>query len=786
MNSENRHLAAENTITIPVSVNSDLTILRENPIANKVGSPLASLFNEFTSSGTVETPQSRDFRLSAESVVINAVAVSDGNQLLTDLEALGLENGSVDGLVVSGELPIASIEEAANLESLKFAGESIAISRVGLVTSQGVSALLADDARSTFGFNGTGVTVGVLSDSYNSRGGAASDIANGDLPGTGNPLGKTTPVNVLQESSTGGIDEGRAMLQLIHDVAPGAELAFATAHGGEANFAKNIRQLATEAGADVIVDDIIYLSEPMFQDGIVARAVNEVVANGVAYFSAAGNEGRNSYESAFIPSSQNLTGFGQLHDFNPGPGEDVFQRITIPIGGRLIISFQWDSPFFSVNGGAGSPNDLDILLFNSSNTTILAGSNRANIGGDPVEFFSHTNFSSTTQFNLAIAKHSGPNPGLMKYIVFGDSTINEYNTNSPTAFGHPNASGAQAVGAAFYQQTPEFGVNPPVIESFSSPGPVPILFDANGNRLQNPEIRQKPEIVAPDGTNTTFFPPFANARNPEGDAFPNFFGTSAAAPHAAGVAALLLSADPTATPAEIYDALESTAIDMNDPFTPGFDTGFDYGTGFGLIRADRAIEKLRPDITSLVNQGFENGDFTGWETIGDTSIRTSSFGVTPSQGVSQAFMTNGLGATVSSSNLEAFLNLTPGALNNLGNGNASEGSAIKRTFTAVAGDTLTFDWNFLTNEATPSSTSNDFAFYTVSSNPTAVTAVELGDTTSPNFVNSPAINYVQQTGYRSVSINIAQTGTYTLGLGVVDATDNIVNSALIVDNLALV
>src|SRR5439155_17067536 len=148
-----------------------------------------------------------------------------------------------------------------------------------------------DIARSRFGLDGSGVTVGVLSDSFNCRGGFGNDTATGDLPAT---------VTVLEDSFSNCTDEGRAMLQIVYDVAPGADLAFATADHGQANFANNIRALRT-AGANVIVDDVIYFDEPMFQDGVVAQAVDEVVASGVSYFSAAGNEGRNGYDHVFVP-----------------------------------------------------------------------------------------------------------------------------------------------------------------------------------------------------------------------------------------------------------------------------------------------------------------------------------------------------------------------------------------------------------------------------------------------------------------------------------------------------
>jgi hypothetical protein len=513
-------------------------------------------------------------------VVIDAVASTDVNVLLSDLQGLGLEKGSTFGSYVSGLVPISALSSIANLDSLKFARPAYALNNVGLTTSQADVAMRADVARSSFGVDGTGVTVGILSDSFDYLGGAAADVASGDLP---------SGINVLKDlprdgSAGDGIDEGRAMMQLIHDVAPGADLAFHTAFLGQADFANGIIALAN-AGADVIVDDIFYWEEPMFQDGIIAQAIDQVVADGVAFFSAAGNDGRQSYESAFNPSGLfEPTAGGELHDFDPGASVDVFQSLTVPVNSGFTISFQWDSPFFSVSGGDGSLNDLDIFLFDSSGTNVLASSVTSNIGGDALEIFDFFNDGSfgTDQFNLAISNFAGPNAGLMKYILFGNGTINEYDTASGTVFGHANAAGAEAVGAAFYQETPEFGQNPPLLEPFSSAGSTPILFDTAGNRLRRPEIRLKPEIVAPHGTNTTFFFPGFDI---EGDGFPNFFGTSAAAPHAAAVAALMLDAAPGTSPAEIYDILERTALDMGDP-------GFDFDSGFGLIQADRAVASV--------------------------------------------------------------------------------------------------------------------------------------------------------------------------------------------------
>ncbi|MBT3943233.1 MAG: hypothetical protein HOF43_11020 [Chloroflexi bacterium] len=148
-----------------------------------------------------------------------------------------------------------------------------------------------DIAHSTFGADGTGVTVGIISDSYNCLGGEGTDIASGALP---------AGVVVLQDMSPceGGADEGRAMAQIVYGIAPGARILFQTGSQGPASMATGIHDLQA-AGADIIVDDISYLTQPFFQDGVVAQAVDARAAEGVTYFSAAGNIASQSYESAY-------------------------------------------------------------------------------------------------------------------------------------------------------------------------------------------------------------------------------------------------------------------------------------------------------------------------------------------------------------------------------------------------------------------------------------------------------------------------------------------------------
>lgn len=584
---------------------------RDGPLA-KVGHDLARLYRvhqAFRRAGAAGVFQPRDTGLPVrgDHVVIDA-ASEDPGMLRAELEALGLVNGATYGRMVSGRLPIAAIARAAALPGLRLARAARFHTHAGPVLSQGDSAMDTGVFRVLQGIDGTGITIGTLSDSYDCfTTNADPEIAAGELPGPANPFGYTTPMEILDDTAC-GTDEGRAMMQIIHDVAPGAAQSFHTAFNGQADFALGIEELAgcppgstpgcvpAATPADIIVDDVGYLDAPFFLDGVVAQAVDFVVGSGVPYFSSAGNQGRLSYEAPFEDSGMTIDiggGPQRAHDFDPGAGVDIYQQVTIPRLRLVRFAFQWDEPFFSVSGGGGAQSDLDIVLLDDPPTTVLASSTIDNVGGDPTELFQYAHATTDTTFNIAILEwnpgQTQPDPGRLKYIVFGTSRIDDFPTHSATTFGHANAANAEAVGAAFYGATPPYGTTPPLVEGFSSAGGTPILRSSAGTPLGTPEVRVKPGISAPDGANTSFF---GSDIPQDADAFPNFFGTSAAAPHAAAYAALLMELDPTFTPQALYAHMRNTAIDMDDPFTGGFDAGFDYGTGYGLITAMAPIVGL--------------------------------------------------------------------------------------------------------------------------------------------------------------------------------------------------
>lgn len=560
-------------------------------------------------------------------VVVDAVAQEEATSLINDLNSIGCLSIKSFQKMVSATCPINSIGNMSNFDSLNTVRPALSVQNAGDTTSLGDVAVRSDVARSTFNVNGSGITVGTLSDSYDCLGDAAANVASGDLP---------ADVNVLDDGACPGTDEGRAMMQIITDIAPGASQSFHTAFNGIAGFANGILELQ-QNGADIINDDVLFFAEPFFQDGVIAQAVNTVKAAGVAYFSSAGNFARSSYESTFSPSGVKVPGTNdELHDFDSGAGVDIYQQITLPNGISQIV-LQWAEPYFSVSGAPGSGSNYNIYICLDNTAGVIVPDNCPvfsefnNLDKDPIEILLPNVSNGPFTVFIAISRNSGASNNFLKYIAFGGS-IDKYTTNSSTSVGHSNASGAEAVGAAVYILTPEFPfVTTPILNNFSSAGGTPILFDLNGNSIF--EQRQKPEIVAPDGVNTTFF---GNDVTFDTDIFPNFFGTSAAAPHAAAAAALMLEAaggPGSLTPDQIYSHLETTAIDivrrgpagpLADPGVDNLPVGFDFDSGFGLIQTDAAILSA---IGTPCNGDFDNDNDVD---NSDAFVFAQAFGATAS------------------------------------------------------------------------------------------------------------------------------------------------------------
>jgi subtilisin family serine protease len=469
------------------------------------------------------------------------------------------------------------------------------------------------------------------------------------------------------------------MSQLVHDVAPGAGIAFHTAFNSEFDFAEGIIELA-DAGADVIVDDVRYFTEPFFMDGMIAQAVDIVTARGVPYYSSAGNQARNSYEHDF----QGVNCFAKLkgkpvtrrfHSFGATPScSTVLQRVELEPdadAGFTIFSFQWDQPHLTATTYArlkanqspslavGAESDLDIVFFDhkghlirncppgvATGITCQITGDDNEVVGDAVDvaglFYSGPPKTKQT-FYIAFVLNDGPDPNVVKYSYFdtqGLLTVVDFATNSGTSFGHSNAAGNQAIGAASWYVTDPFstsGLVPPndtqtpaidlspctpaCLNDFSSAGGIPIYFDRFGNRLATPQIRQVPSVTGPDGGNTTFFLSDSSYDDDDGDGlngpfstfisgfdnpldeYPNFFGTSASAPHVAAVAALMLDKNPGLTVQQIRTTLQQTARPITLRFTSDRPTitfpiedigpgGVSFDAGHGLVDAEAALQAV--------------------------------------------------------------------------------------------------------------------------------------------------------------------------------------------------
>ena len=189
-----------------------------------------------------------------------------------------------------------------------------------------------------------------------------------------------------------------------------------------------------------------------------------------------------------------------------------------------------------------------------------------------------------------------------------------------------------------------------------------------------------------------------------------------------------------------------------------------------------------PVSAQIINGSFEaDPPFTAWSTVGDASLQTSSYGVAPSDGVRTALIsTDATGissnGSVSASTVSTFLNLTPGSLT------GARGSAFKQTFTATAGQIITFDWDFLTNQKDPTlnNSQNHYAFYTLNG-----VRTNLADVITGAFVSSNATDFLDETGYHTLGFTIPSSGAYTLGFGVMNSNTNDVASGLIVDHVQI-
>ena len=537
----------------------------------------------------------------------------------------------------------ATIDDVSRLEALtgidfmvleSGAASGRTVKQSGTVGNKADETMKANLLRSTFSLTGTGQKVGVLSDSCNRTAAVGAGNVTGTAPNAF--VSNTNPQSsgnlpasyqVVDFGPTSGVsDEGGGMMELVYDVAPGAGLAFASAFNGQAAFGTAIGQLRTAAGCTVICDDIFYYEEPFFQDGPIAQAVDATVDAGVPYFALAGNHYDvgiggvyNDINSSTDDTASTPSG-NDFHNWGIGGATPAFLPVTIGNGTTLYAVLQWDQPWSSFSLGAGSAADLDLLIYATpaAGGALLASSARAQgtstsaRAGDPTEYAYYTNGTGSSRtVYLAIEHYDGLRGNNFRIVCLPNGatyTFPSGGAGGSTVYGHMAAAKAITVGAIFYGDIETNGtvgpdttnINP---ESFTSEGGlnatgVPIYYTTSGVLIPGgPERRNKPDIAAPDGTNTSFF---GSDSSFDADTFPNFFGTSAATPNAAAVGALLRQLKPSMTPLELKNLLKNTAIDVVST-TPLCAVGTDDRTGAGRIDALAAGNLLVATPTPTVS-----------------------------------------------------------------------------------------------------------------------------------------------------------------------------------------
>ena len=230
----------------------------------------------------------------------------------------------------------------------------------------------------------------------------------------------------------------------------------------------------------------------------------------------------------------------------------------VPARDYLLMLMQWNDPFDAAS------NDYDLALFDQQ-ANLVAGSfaDQNGPGSEPFEAFCYYNSSSIDVVRfLAIEQYAGSDRRLEMFNL--SRGAQEYNHSAGSVFGHPGVPSVLAVGTINASDSGHDS-----IAFYSSRGPSRVDFPS----LQD---RPKPDVVGIDGVGVTGAGGFPST----------FYGTSAAAPHVAAVAALLMSSAPGVSTGAVSRALIDGAVDLGS-------AGFDSTYGYGRVDALRALERLR-------------------------------------------------------------------------------------------------------------------------------------------------------------------------------------------------
>ena len=470
---------------------------------------------------------------------------------------------------------------------------------------QGYIAHSIQDLVTKYGVTGRGVKIGVISDSVDRLELAQ---AGGFLPSS---------VTVLY--TVNGTGEGTAMLEIVHALAPEADLYFASAFPTMEAFASSVLALAV-AGCDIIVDDVAYSSEPPLHDySALTAVINEVMSTGVVYVTAASNSANTltatsqpatQWEGLFLPSLDSPT---ILQHSNPNadpslanPADKLFV-INVGLDFSGLLTLWWSDPL------VGSFSDYNFYLVawsaQAGGIVLLYSSTNVQNGSSssiPVE-----NLPVYGSFLLAVmlAYPAYTDWVLTAFVMRADTTVEPrylhmhciYSTlqldpSTPmSSMGHAQLPGVYTIGAVH----PAGPLNATIPYITTPPGVLaPAPYSSQGGRRVFYDINQFPTQLPMDMYNGGVIRPvvsFAAAANIETPFFPleggTFAGTSAAAPHFAALVGLLLSYDRQ----RVREAINMnllTSLLASDTIDFAL-RGFDSFSGYGIPTLDVALSLLQ-------------------------------------------------------------------------------------------------------------------------------------------------------------------------------------------------
>ncbi len=317
---------------------------------------------------------------------------------------------------------------------------------------------------------------------------------------------------------------GTACAEIIHEVAPGADLFFAWYDGSDAAFGEAVDWLMAQ-GVQIISHSAGGIVSPRDGSGWDAQVVDGQAAQGILWVNAAGNEGDVHYRDTF--TDEDGDGF---HEFAPGEEQLVVYNWDSYLEIYLVWEDDWDAP----------TQDYELFLVDEDGRTLVSSEEPQDgtPGQTPAEGVAFETDEEVVY--IMVQSYVTDAPVTFDIFVQGDGELADpspaYTVNSPG-----DAVGSLTVGAAEWRDDD--------LASYSSQGPTL-------------DERLKPEISAPTGVSVATYGKYP------------FDGTSSSTPHVAGAAALIWQAYPQWTRQEVIDYLLETSKDLG-PVGP--DTGFGYG-----------------------------------------------------------------------------------------------------------------------------------------------------------------------------------------------------------------